>query len=458
MTSSPYFLDHQDGPCRAHNGRLRSCLRLLRPLLALLFAWSAAHAAEPESVVEIDSLAALRQWASRDHARVRLKPGTYVLDTAEGPRFLRFTGKDSHFDLRGVTLRIDTALFSRFGPVTPSDPFYCVIDLAGDRLVFEGVKTENFGDRPGVQSKNKIFNITGSQVVLRDVEITTSGSSPWGYGSLFGISGGVVRKMNGIRIGAPADGVQLINCRVHMRAMGHGIFVQGAKNTLIEDCHVDGLLRRTEDILAERSGIAFERGFKASNGTYVEGVQVAADGTILPGEVLSLSEDGIRLYDKSGDVPTGATTIRRCTVRQMRRGICTALGPGADTIVDSEALHCVQAGFSLGSGDIVRGGKADASFSEALSITSPGARRVEVELEILATDGARVNDTLAVINGAGHTVHLHAARPEIVPPELVVAIGTQRGNAYYQRGRGAAKDITLKNETAARVVTESVLP
>lgn len=458
MNSSPSSRDHQNLRSRADNGWRRFHYSFLLPLFALLFAWSGAGAAESEGFVEIDSLDALRQWAGRDHARVRLKPGTYVLDAAEGPRFLRFTGNDSHFDLRGVTLRIDTALFSRFGPVTPSDPFYCVFDLAGDRLVFEGVKTENFGDRPGLQSKNKIFNITGSQVVLRDVEITTSGSSPWGYGSLFGISGGVVRKMNGIRVGAPADSVQLINCRVHMRAMGHGIFVQGAKNTLIEDCHVDGLLRRTEEILAEKSGMAFERGFKASNGTYVEGVQVAADGAILPGEVISLSEDGIRLYDKSSDVPTGPTTIRRCTVRQMRRGICTALGPGADTIVDCEVQHCVAAGFNVGSGDVVRGGKADALFSEALSITSPGARHAQVDLEILAEDGARVNDTLAVINGAGHIVHLHAAQPEAVPPELVVAIGTQRGYAYYQRGRGAAKDITLKNETAARVVTESVLP
>lgn len=435
------------------------CRRLLvLPLLVFLSAPTGVLAAETGGFVEIDSLAALRQWATRDHARVRLKPGTYVLDSADGPRFLRFTGHDSHFDLRGVTIRVDTALFSRFGPLTPADPFYCVFELTGNRIVFEGVKTENFGDRPGVQSKNKIFSISGSHVVLRDVEITTSGSRPWGYGSLFGISGGVVRKMNGIRVGAPADGVKLINCRVHMRAMGHGIFVQGATNTLIEDCHVDGLLRRTDSILEEKAGIAFDRGFKAGNGTYVEGVKVGPDGTILPGEVISLSEDGIRLYDKSGDVATGPTTIRRCTVRQMRRGICTALGPGADTIIDCEVRICVQAGFSIGSGDIVRSGKSDAMLSEALSITSPKARRSQVDLEILAAEPSPVNDTLAVLNGEGHTVRLHASHRDAVSPAMVIAIGTQRGNAYYQRGRGAAKNISLTNETAAKVVTETILP
>jgi len=32
---------------------------------------------------------------------------------------------------------------------------------------------------------------TGAGVILRDVDVTTSGSSPWGYGSLYGISGGL---------------------------------------------------------------------------------------------------------------------------------------------------------------------------------------------------------------------------------------------------------------------------
>ena len=76
---------------------------------------------------------------------------------------------------------------------------------------------------------------------LTSVTSVTSGSSPWGYGSFFGISGGVVRKMNGIRIGSPAKNTRLIGAQVHMRAMGHAIFVQGAVDTLIEDCHVDGL-------------------------------------------------------------------------------------------------------------------------------------------------------------------------------------------------------------------------
>src|SRR5262249_39569913 len=91
----------------------------------------------------IDSLDALRVYAAKDNVKVRLLPGTYTLDHATSAHFLRFTGRDSHFDFRGVTLRIDTKLFRRFGD-PGADGFYCVIDLAGDGIVFEGLTTENF--------------------------------------------------------------------------------------------------------------------------------------------------------------------------------------------------------------------------------------------------------------------------------------------------------------------------
>jgi len=111
---------------------------------------------------------------------------------------------------------------------------------------------------------------------------------------------GGVRKMNGIRIGQPARNTRLIGSRMHMRAMGHAIFMQGAIDTSIEDCHVDGLLRPTNEILAETSGYAYEHGFKVPG--YGEGVQIGADRLVPPDEIVSLSEDGIRMYPSSGGV------------------------------------------------------------------------------------------------------------------------------------------------------------
>ncbi len=402
--------------------------------------------------VTIDSLDALRCYAARDNVNVRLKPGTYTLDQAESQRFIEFSGKDSRFDLRGVTIRVDTELFSKFGNPGGPDGFYRVVNLTGDRTMLAGAKIETFGDKPGIQAKNKIVNVTGSGAELRDFDITTAGSSPWGYGSLFGIAGGIVRKMNGIRVGAPAVGAKITGCRVHMRAMGHAIFVQGAADTLIEDCHVDGLLRTTDEILAQTSGLAFERGFKTDARNYVEGIRVGTEGEILPGEMISLSEDGIRLYDKSGNTPTGKTTIRNCTVKQMRRGICTGLGPAADLVENCEAHDCVAAGFNIGSGDRVKKSRADAKYAEALSIPYRKSQGANVDLEILDSRNGLGNDLLAVINGRKHKVRLTTPDPAFVPPSMEIILGATRGYAFYQKDVPPAEDIRLVNETPARVV------
>lgn len=424
---------------------------LLKPALA---ASADATAASPASVpaVLLSSLDELRAHAARDAVVAKLRPGVYTLDTAESHRFIRFTGKNSRFDLRGVTIRVDTRLFQRFGVPSGPEGFYCVLDMVGEGVVVEGVRIETFGDLPGIQSKNKIVNVVAPNAVLRDVDITTAGSAPWGYGSLFGISGGAVRKMNGIRVGWPASNAKLIGCRVHMRAMGHAIFVQGATGTHIEDCHVDGLLRTTDDVLRERSGFAFDRGFMTPGKGYVEGVHVGTDGRILPGEMIALSEDGIRLYSRYLGHDTGPTVIRACSVQRMRRGICTGLGPGADHVSDCEVLDCVAAGFNIGAGDVLENCRANARYAEALSCpydTSSGAR---VDLEILDSRAGLGNTLLAVINGRDHVVRLHARQAAFVPEGFVIATGSRRGYAFYEKTVSPARGLRLDNHTRASTV------
>ncbi|MGJ8641121.1 MAG: hypothetical protein ACSHYA_17150 [Opitutaceae bacterium] len=405
--------------------------------------------------IEIDSLDALRSYLAVDDVTVRMKAGTYRVADAPDHHFFRFTGNNTHFDLTGVVFEIDNDLFSKFGVVGGKNGFYCLIDLIGDGIVFEGLTTKNVGQENSAQSRNKIFNVVGSDVKLKNIDITTSGSSPWGYGSLYGLGGGVVRKMNGIRVGWPAKNVTLLNCKVHMRAMGHAIFVQGAQNTLIENCHVDGLLRPTDEILAEESGFGFDMGFKARTGTYVEGVTVGDDRSILPGEMISLSEDGIRMYGHGGEdkVPTGDTTIRNCTVRQMRRGICTGLGPGADLVIDCEVTDCVAAGYNIGTGDVLKNCRADARYGEALSCPYYGSKKAEVELDILDSRDGLANTILATVNGTGHSITLTTANPKFVPATFTIEKATNKGYAFYQKKRGTpiAEAIDLANQTPARV-------
>lgn len=406
-------------------------------------------------VIQIDSLNALRSYLAVDDVSVQMKPGTYLVDDAPDHHFFRFTGSNAHFDMTGVTFEIDNNLFSKFGVVPGKNGFYCLIDLIGDGIVFEGLTTMNIGPENSAQSRNKIFNVVGSDVTVKNIDITTSGSSPWGYGSLYGLGGGVVRKMNGIRIGWPAKNVTLSNCKVHMRAMGHAIFVQGAQNTLIENCHVDGLLRPTDEILAETSGFGFDMGFKARTGTYVEGVTVGEDRSILPGEMISLSEDGIRMYGHGGEdnVPTGDTTIRNCTVRQMRRGICTGLGPGADLVIECEVTDCVAAGYNIGNGDVLKNCRADARYGEALSCPYYDSKNAKVELDILDSRDGLANTILATINGTGHQINLTTVNADFVPAAFTIEKATNKGYAFYQKKQGEpiAENIALTNQTPAQI-------
>lgn len=410
----------------------------------------------PDGFVVIDSLDALRGYAHLDNVKVRLRPGTYRLDRALYHHFIEFTGNGSTFDMTGVRIQADTSLFSDFGVIPGIGGFYSVIDLTGDRITMQGGYFETYGDKRGLQSRNKIFNITGDDVTLRGATVHTAGSFPWGYGSLFGISGDPVRKMNGIRIGAPAERVSLIDCTVHMRAMGHGIFIQGAADTLIDGCKVDGLLRRTNDILAETAGFAAERDFKIKGSG--EGVLPDRDGHIPPGDMVSLSEDGIRLYDKSGDVRTGKTTIRNATVTGMRRGICTGFGVGGSLIVNSTVRDTIQAGFHIGTDDVLLGAKADAKYAEALSIAQNTYSGARVELEILDSREGSGNHLLAQINGSHHAVSLYTAEPDFVPRDMTIEIATNDGflgkldNYGDDRPDGKASDITLMNFTPAAVV------
>jgi len=270
-----------------------------------------------QEVIEVQTLSEFKKYLNKDNVKVKLAAGNYQIDDAKKIRFMEFTGNNSYFDLTGARFMVDTKLFSRNDLESSNDgnDMYCAIEVSGKNVTLEGLYIETYGDTPGKQSKNKIFNVVGDDVTLKDIEIRTTGSSPWGYGSLYGLGGGDVRKMNGIRVGYPAKNAKLIGCKVHMRAMGHAIFLQGAENTLIEDCHVDGLLRTTNAILKETSGYLFDRDFYALKPKhehkpgYVEGTIIGRDGKILPNEIISLSEDGIRMYPEYNGHKTLNTTV-----------------------------------------------------------------------------------------------------------------------------------------------------
>jgi hypothetical protein len=139
----------------------------------------------------------------------------------------------------------------------------------------------------------------------------------------------------------------------------------------------------------------------------------------------------------------------------MRRGICTGLGGAADRVIDCEVTDSVAAGFNIGSGDVLERCHADAKYAEALSCPYMGSRGAKVDLEILDSRGGAANDLLATLNGQLHQVWLHTPKSEFVPAGMVIAQGTRRGYAYYERGEAVARDIQLRNDTPAKLVDEA---
>ncbi len=413
---------------------------------------------DEDGFILVGNMTEFRGYACEDNVKVRLKPGPYQIDKALCRQFVEFTGSNSSFDLKGARIMVDTKLFSQSDVAQGvyDDRLYAAMGIHGDHITMEGIYIETYGDRPGITSRNKIFNITGEGITLKNAEVRTSGSSPWGYGSFYGLGGGDVRKMNGIRVGWPARDVKLVGCKVHMRAMGHAIFIQGAKNTLIEDCHVDGLLRTTDDLLAETSGYAFDRDFKAARGGYIEGVMVAEDGKILPGEMFSLSEDGIRMYPRAqqlDETKTGSTTIINCTVTNMRRGICTGLSSAGDKVINCQVSNCVATGFNVGNGDTLINCRADAKYAEAVCLPYNNAQNAMVELEILDSRKGMKNTLLAKINGTGHKVSLQTSDHSNIPENMVIKLSTTEGYGGPRRNdRPSAVNIHLNNETPAKII------
>lgn len=409
----------------------------------------------------VETLQEFKTYLDKDSVNIKLKPGNYQIDEANNIRFLRITGNNSHFDLTDVRFMVDTDLFSRkdLAKSTDGNSMYCAIEISGKNVIFQGLYIETYGNKSGIQSKNKIFNLVGDNITLKNIEVRTAGSNPYGYGSLFGLGGGDVKKMNGIRVGYPAKNVKLLGCKVHMRAMGHAIFLQGAVNTIIEDCHVDGLLRTTDDILKETSGYMFDKDFFAKQPKhmhkpgYVEGTTIGLDGKILPGEIISLSEDGIRMYPEYNGHQTKNTIIKNCTVFQMRRGICTGLNKSGDKVINCEVRDCVATGFNVGNNDTLINCRANAKFAEAFGVPYTNAKNAYVDMNILDSRNGIANNMLAKINGLNHDILIKTNNEDFIPKDMVIKFSVWEGYGNFNpKASMHATNIKLQNETQATVI------
>lgn len=421
-------------------------------LRGLCFVFLSLGLAE-SSAREVSSLLELVRLAERNNQTIRMKPGTYRLselasekwirrqkDKGKG-RFIEFSGSGNRFQMQGVKLIWETKLRERMRPPWHTGD----IVITGDRNLVEGLEIQCVGD--GVSHGGQLLEIAGRGNVISNCAFEVRGSSPYGYGDVFGKGGNAVifhYKHSGILV--KGDGTQLKKCKVKMRSYGHGIFLQeDAANVLIEDCLVEGELRKTEDMLAETEGPAYKKNFE----TVFRNRE--GEKTLLPGYMKSLCEDGFRTYGEHRDL-----VIRRCVARNTRAGFELRMDKARVLVEDCRAIGC-ERGFWLGSRATVKNCQADARFGPVLFLEGEDS---EIDIEVLPETSDRTVHGLAMIHGRNHEITLRVKSNRQRDQEVPIWVGysaPSAGEGMARFGERRARRIEMRNETTMPVrVGESV--
>ncbi len=431
-----------------------------------------AHAlwgAVQSDVIVIDSLAALAEQAGQSHVRVKMKPGLYALGDpamwreaqaksrepqgkAAGPyrthSLLHFAGDDSVYDLTGVMIDLDTKLHqSRPGPL---DKLF----VSGDRTTIRGLAIRDVGDTPPGRGGLRMVQVIGDGNRLENISLYVRGSSPYGYGNLLGKGGNALvplHKQSSLLITGRDN--QIVGARVITRAFGHGIVMQGAVNTLIKDCYVEGEMRATDEMLKETSGLAHDVGFQSDY----------PPGPIVAGLMIALSEDGIRSYPNGSQVGgrrTENVTVLNCKVQNMRSGYALAEAGGKVIISGCSSIGCNEKGYAIPSGGVIENCSGDAMYGPLLALHDRNSRGCRVDLVLLEKTSDYPPARLAEINGSAHTIIIKTDGSRGPPASSPIVLGESfwadvhffRNPSTTRQSWTGARGIQLENQTAAPLV------
>ena len=409
--------------------------------------------------VDVDSLNELSKKLDTSNECIRVTPGTYHFDAdnvGEGKLFsnnhvLQFTGSNNTYLFDGVTFEFDTEIFRQFGREDVNE-----FHVTGRNNVFKNLVMKDIGNTAPFQTAQAVI-MDGADNRVEGFTITTKGSYPYGYGDIFGKGRTRTlnhRKHSGVLI--RGDRNHLKGLSLHMRSYGHGIFVQGGHDVLIEDCYVEGELSTVDAVLAERgTGTdADEINFETAWGYNLQ--QVTGNYHF------SLQEDGIRAYS-TGNVygtdesrNTGDITVKNSTVKFMRSGVTLGLSRGVKHVENTTALG-TETGFWVGSNSRVINSRGDASVGPLYSEDAARGNSV-IELTLLDDVVLKVGDTPTIyLAGDDHNMTLKNGTT-FYNSKFELLVGGKRFGHRWLEGSGEeplyrdADDITFDNQTPYPVV------
>ncbi|MFN3151483.1 right-handed parallel beta-helix repeat-containing protein [Bremerella sp.] len=414
--------------------------------IAFLFALSLCQRGHAEEV-EIDSLRQLADYAGRSGYQVTMKPGTYQLadlipldSTAQRRRdkrywYIDFSGSNNQFRLDGVEIIADTKIREALRPPVHSNEFL----VSGNHNQIHGLTITNTGN--GKSPGGALVSITGDDNTISHCQFTVRGSSPYGYGDLFGKGGPSVighLKHSGVQI--LGNRTRVLDCRLLVRSFGHGFFVQGGEGQHFENCYVEGEVRSTDEMLEETEGPAhrvnFQMVLKTRNG----------DHTVLPGYTKSKCEDGYRTYNAVKDL-----TLINCVAKNMRGGFELRTKGGGVHIQGCEAIGC-ERGFWVGNGAIIEESRGNIQFGPLLYLEGDGAK---IDLTCDGKEPQSIVHALAAISGKDHRVILRTTSKDAEPSDVPILVGYSAppaGEGMCFLSARSAANIVLENLTSSPVI------
>ena len=412
--------------------------RLFAAVFALLTAIQAAAAAATPGTLAIASLDELAQAAARNGQKVKMKAGHYrlrdyiPLESIPARRkekqwqFLTFSGSGNSFDLTGVTIELDTALRAALHAPIHTDEFL----VSGGGNTLKGLTITTVGD--GKSQGGAMLGVTGVNNTLRDCTIHVQGSAPYGYGDLFGKGG---HKHSGVHI--TGSGSRFFGCKVFTRAFGHAFYLQEDCNDVtFENCHAEGVMRSTNEMLAETTGMAFERKFMS------EVLNRSGSRRIQPDYMKALSEDGFRTYHTHENL-----RFINCTVKNMRGGfeLRTRTAPRLENCT---VTGC-ERGFWVSDGAVITGCQGDAQFGPLLYVEGDKAK---VDVRLLPAEARDIKvHAIAAIYGTGSEVTITGRRAR-AQPILVGFTPPAMGENASTHSERTTRDLTLHNHTPMPIV------
>ena len=395
--------------------------------------------------IKISSLKQLAHYAQMSDQHIVMQAGSYDLASflnadsiaakiaRKDYNYINFRGSNNTFILKGVKLIIDTRLREKLKFPIHTDEI--VVD--GSNNYFEGLEiteTEN-----GLSPGGATFNLGGSGNTVKNFKLLVRGSFPYGYGDLFGKGGPDVirhKKQSGFLV--TGSNSKIYGVKLIMRSFGHGFYVQkNADNVHFEDCYVEGESRKTDDVLAETSGPAFDVSFRTwtanREGKYI----------VTPGYMKSLCEDGFRTYNQNKNI-----SFKNCTAKNTRAGF--ELRTNGGTRLENCTTIGTERAYWVGDNAVIKKSRGDANYGPLLFVEGSN---VEVELEVLPDESDRIVHALATIQGSNNKVRLTAKKDR--KQELPVLVGythPQHGESMSPYSQAPAVNLQLDNQTAMPVI------